>query len=129
VDRYLRDWALAVMPLHPNQHACQAGKSMTTALHHLMVQVVKALNQQGVFLDIERAFNFTSFDSMCDALVSMSEMGLATPFSGGLERPWRVTWPQQLLTIHSGRLRHPLCGIQGMPAGRGVFTSLVVPHF
>ena len=94
VDRYLRDWALAVMPLHPNQHACQAGKSMTMALHHLMVQVVKALNQQGAFLDIEGAFNYTSFDSMCDALVSMSEVGLATPFSGGLERPWRATWPQ-----------------------------------
>jgi hypothetical protein len=27
VDRYLRDEALAIVPLHPNQHAYQAGKS------------------------------------------------------------------------------------------------------
>jgi len=107
VDRYLRDWTLAVMPLHLNQHACQAGKSMTVALHHLMVWVVKALNQQGVFLDIKGEFNYTSFDSMCDAHVSVSEMGLATPLSGGLELPWRATWPQRLLMIHSGRLQHP----------------------
>jgi hypothetical protein len=26
VDRYLRDEALAIVPLHPNQHAYQAGK-------------------------------------------------------------------------------------------------------
>ena len=107
MDRYLRDWTLAVIPLHPNQHAWQAGKSMTTAILHLMVQVVKALNQQDVFLDIEGAFNYTSFDSICGTFVSMSEMGLATPFSGGLERPWKANWPQQLLTIDSGGLRRP----------------------
>ena len=33
VDRYLGDEALALMPLHPNQHAYQAGKSVETALH------------------------------------------------------------------------------------------------
>ena len=107
MDRYLRDWVPAVMPLHPNQHACQAGKSMTVALHHLVFWVVKALNQQGVFLDREGAFNYTSFDSVCDVLVSTSEMGLATPLSGGLELPWRVIWPQRLLMIHSGGWRHP----------------------
>ena len=94
MDSYLRDWALAVIPLHPNQRACQAGKSMTAALHHLMVWVVKAVNQQGVFLYVEGAFNYTSFDYMCDALVSISEMWLATPLSGGIELPWRAVWPQ-----------------------------------
>jgi len=73
VDRYLRDEVLALMPLHPNQHAYQAGKSVETALHQLIVQVEKALDQQeitlGAFLDIEGAFNGTSYDTMCDAVV------------------------------------------------------------
>jgi len=61
VERYLRDEALAQVPLHPNQHSYQAGKSVETALHHLVVRVEKAFGQQqtavGVFLDIERVFN------------------------------------------------------------------------
>jgi hypothetical protein len=46
VDRYLREKALALVPLHPNQHAYQAGKSVETALLQLAVQVEKALDQQ-----------------------------------------------------------------------------------
>jgi hypothetical protein len=57
VDRYLRDEALALVPLHPNQHASQAGKSVEMAIHQLVVQLEKALDQQetalGVFLDTE----------------------------------------------------------------------------
>jgi hypothetical protein len=72
VDRYLRDNALVLVPLHSNQHAYQAGKSVETALHQL-VQVEKALDQKeialGVFLDIEGVFNNTCYDTMCDALV------------------------------------------------------------
>jgi hypothetical protein len=72
VDRYLRDESLVSKLLHPNQHAYQAGKSVETALHQLVVRVEKALDQQevalGVFLDIEGAFNNTSYDSMCMAL-------------------------------------------------------------
>ena len=41
---------------------------METAIHQLTVQVEKVLDQQetplGVFLDMERAFNNTSYDSM-----------------------------------------------------------------
>jgi hypothetical protein len=72
MDRFLRDEILALKPLHPNQHAYQAGKSVETALHQLVVQVKKALDQQkialGIFLDIEGAFNNTSYHSMCAAL-------------------------------------------------------------
>ena len=72
VDKLLRDEILLLKPLHPNQHAYQAGKSVETALHQLVVRVDKALDQQeialGVFLDIEGAFNNTSYDSMCAAL-------------------------------------------------------------
>jgi hypothetical protein len=73
VDRYLRDEALAIVPLHSNQHAYQAGKSVETALHQLVVWVEKALDQQqialGAFLDIEGAFSNTCYDTMCDTLV------------------------------------------------------------
>jgi len=72
VGRFVRDEILAFMPKHPNQHAYQGGKSMETALHQLVVWVEKALDQQetalGVFLDIEGAFNNTSYDSKCDDL-------------------------------------------------------------
>jgi hypothetical protein len=72
VDRYIRDEIMVLIPLHPNQHAYQAGKSVETALHQLIVRVEKALDQQeialGVFLDIAGAFNNTSYDSMCTAL-------------------------------------------------------------
>ena len=46
VGRFLRDEILASVPLHPNQHAYQAGKFKDTAPHHLVVQVEKALDQQ-----------------------------------------------------------------------------------
>jgi hypothetical protein len=73
LDRFLRDKILASMPLHPYEHACQAGKSVETTLHQLVVQMEKALDQQEtalcVFLDIEGAFNNTSYDSMWAALI------------------------------------------------------------
>lgn len=70
----LRDEIFASVPLHPYQHAYQAGKLVETACHRLVVQVEKALDQQeralGVFLDIEGGgFSNTSYNSMCDALV------------------------------------------------------------
>jgi hypothetical protein len=73
VDRYLRVEALPIVPLHTNQPAYQAGKSVETALHQLVVWVEKALDQQeialGAFLDIEGSFNNTCYDTICDALV------------------------------------------------------------
>jgi len=73
VDRCLREEALALMSLHPNQHAYQAGKSEETSLNQLIVRVEKAFHQQetalDVFLDIERSFNNTCYDTVCDALV------------------------------------------------------------
>jgi hypothetical protein len=45
VDRFLRDEILVSLPLHPNQHAYQTGKSAETALHQLVVRIEKALDQ------------------------------------------------------------------------------------
>jgi hypothetical protein len=47
VDRLLRDEFLVLRPLHPNQHAYQAGKSVETA-HQLVVWVEKALDRQEI---------------------------------------------------------------------------------
>jgi hypothetical protein len=68
VDRFTRDEMAVSSPLHPNQHAYQAGKSTDTALHQLVVRVEKVLDHKetalGVFLDIEGVFNNTSYDSI-----------------------------------------------------------------
>jgi hypothetical protein len=61
VDTFLRDQAPTLMPLHPNQHAYQAGKSMETALH----QPDQQETALGVFLDIAGAFSHTSFHPVC----------------------------------------------------------------
>jgi hypothetical protein len=37
IDTFLRDEIMAFMPLHPNQHAYQAGKSVEMANHWLIV--------------------------------------------------------------------------------------------
>jgi hypothetical protein len=92
VDKYLRDEALAQVPLHPKNHAYQ-GKSVETALHQLVVWVEKVHDQQetalGDFLDIEGAFNNTCYVTMCDAL---ARHGVNTPLYGGLGPPWRIVW-------------------------------------
>jgi hypothetical protein len=70
VDRHLRDEALALVPLHSNQHAYQDRKSVETALHQLIVWAEKTPDQQetalGVFLDIKGAFNNTCYNTMWD---------------------------------------------------------------
>jgi len=72
VERFLRDEILVLRPLHPNQHAYNARKSVEMALHQLVVCAEKALDQHefalSVFLDIEGAFDNTSYDSMYSAL-------------------------------------------------------------
>lgn len=71
VDRYIRDGALALTPVHHSQHAYQAGKSVETALHNLVHEIEQTLNKKEatlcVFLDVEGAFDNTSFDAICEA--------------------------------------------------------------
>jgi len=64
MDRYLRDGPMVTLPIHPRQHAYQAGKSTESALHQLVGRIERALNAKeytlGVLFDIEEAFDNTT---------------------------------------------------------------------
>jgi len=73
VDRYLlRDGPLLDLPIHPRQHAFQAGKSTESTLHQLVNRIEKALEAGqyalGVFFDIQGAFDNTPLVSVRRAL-------------------------------------------------------------
>jgi hypothetical protein len=60
VDRFLRHEALASVPLHQNQHAYQAEKSVGTVLHQLAFRVEKVLtSRRQLWVFIEGALNNT----------------------------------------------------------------------
>ena len=66
MDRHIREEILGLRPLHRYQFAYQPGKSTETALHHLITHIEEAVENRevtlGAFLDIEAAFDSTSFD-------------------------------------------------------------------
>jgi hypothetical protein len=71
VDRHIRDGVLRIHPLHPNQHAYKKGKSTETALYNVVTRIECAIEHKdialGAFLDIEGAFDRTSFDTIKQA--------------------------------------------------------------
>ncbi|CAH2217843.1 jg22999, partial [Pararge aegeria aegeria] len=71
-DRFLRDGALRDLPPHPNQHAYNTGKSAETALHSVVTKIERDLGNKistlGTFIDIEGAFDKTTFNSIDKAL-------------------------------------------------------------
>lgn len=71
VDRHLRDGALRRNPLHQYQFAYSPGKSTETALHEVVLSIEKAINYKelalGTFLDIEGAFDQTTYDVITNA--------------------------------------------------------------
>jgi hypothetical protein len=71
VDRHIRDGAMRTHPIHRNQHAYQAGKSTETALHSVVTRIENAIQYKeislGAFLDIEGAFDRTSFNTIIQA--------------------------------------------------------------
>ena len=122
VDRFLRDETLTLLPLHPNQHAYQVGKSVETALHQL-VRVDKSLDQQeialGVFLDIEGACDKTYYDSMCSAL---TRHGVVQT----IVRWIRATLEGRLVPAALGNVSRSVAVSKGCPRG-GPITSPLVP--
>jgi len=121
VDRFLRDETLVSKQLHPNQHTYQARNSVETALHQLVVRVEKALDQQevalGVFLDIEGAFNNTSYDSMC---VALARHGV----NRTIVRWVKATLEGRRATATRGNLSRSVAVSRGCPQG-GVLSPLL----
>lgn len=72
IDRHIRDDVLKDSPLQTNQHAYQAGKSVETALHDLVYKIEGTLEHkqlaQGIFIDIEGAFDNATYESMYKAV-------------------------------------------------------------
>ena len=68
LDREIRGGILIDNPLHPKQHAYQAGKSTDSALDWLVKTIEISLERKeiavGIFLDIEGAFNNTTLESI-----------------------------------------------------------------
>jgi hypothetical protein len=68
VDRHITDVVLKEYPLHRNQHAYQVCKSTETALYNVVTGIEYAIEHKeitlGAFLDIEEAFDRTSFDTI-----------------------------------------------------------------
>jgi ribonuclease HI len=71
-DRYIRDVILRLKPLHKNQHAYQAGKSVDSALHQVVYNVEKSMELDkktlATFLDLEGAFNKVTYGAINAAL-------------------------------------------------------------
>lgn len=72
LDRHIRDGVLVESPIHRGQYAYRAGVSTETALHHLVQRVEYVLENQevmlGAFLDIEGAFDNTSYEAITRAI-------------------------------------------------------------
>jgi hypothetical protein len=68
VDTHIKGGALRIHPLHRNQRAYQTGKSTDTALHNAVTRTEYATEHKnialGTFLDIDEAFDRTSFDTI-----------------------------------------------------------------
>ena len=73
VDLYMKEGVLSRFPLYRNQHAYQVGKSTDSALHGIVARVEKSFQYKevalGCFMDIEGAFDNTSFDVIRQALI------------------------------------------------------------
>jgi hypothetical protein len=71
LDRHIRDVVLVEKPLHQNQYVYRAGMSTETALFQVVRRLEKFFSQKqisvGIFLDIEGAFDNTSFNTITTA--------------------------------------------------------------
>ena len=71
LDRHIRGGLLVGKPLHQNKFAYRAGMAMDTALYQVVHRLEKCLEHKeialGAFLDIEGAFDNTSFNAIITA--------------------------------------------------------------
>jgi hypothetical protein len=123
VDRHIRDGALKEYPLHRNQHAYQTGKSTETALHNVVTRIKNVIKHKdlalGAFLDIDGAFDITSYDTIKQAAKRHgNEPAICR---------WMCHARKQEHSCHTGRKYHENdCG-QRMSTGRCAVASAVEP--
>jgi hypothetical protein len=84
LDRHIKSGVLVEKPLHRYQFAYRAGMPTETALFHVVHRLEKTLKHKqvalGAFLDIEGAFDNTSFNAMVRAA---RVVGWKKPVVGG----------------------------------------------
>lgn len=121
IDRHIRDEVLRDTPLHRNQHAYQSGKSCELAIHELTNRIENALNSKeialGAFLDIEGAFDNTSFDSIKRAV---EERGVSRPVTNWIDSALR----NRKIITSIGRVDGRASVARGCPQG-GVLSPLL----
>ena len=121
LDQYLRNEVLVHAPLHKNQHAYQKAKSTITALHRLVSSIERAHEAKEIalcaFIDIEGAFDNTSYDSIEEAAI------------GKGFHPAVITWIKAMLSER--RVKATVAGVsatittaKGCPQG-GVLSPLL----
>ncbi len=74
MDRFLREVTMTRHPLQESQHAYQGGKSTETALNSLVTKIECSMQEKqfalAVFIDIQGAFDSTTFAAIQEALES-----------------------------------------------------------
>ncbi|KAI5754342.1 hypothetical protein M8J77_007902 [Diaphorina citri] len=121
LDLYIRSALELRAPLHRYQFAYQKGKSTTTALHSLVQRLEKTLVDKEIalvaFIDIEGAFDNTSYDSIQRAA---HEKGLEPQVVS-----WMISMLQSRLTTASlGKEKVTIQATRGCPQG-GVISPLL----
>ncbi|XP_071054995.1 uncharacterized protein [Onthophagus taurus] len=123
-DRYIRDFCLPTKPVNPNQHAYTQGKSTLTALHSVTSFVGGALDLKesalGVFIDIEGAFDKTTFSGISEALL---EHNVPPTLCGWIEN----TLKHRIVKLRAGDVSLQGGVTRGCPQG-GVLSPLLEPH-
>jgi hypothetical protein len=86
IDRHIRVCGLVEKPLNQNHFAYRAGMSIATALFHVVKSLERCIEHKeialGAFLDIEGAFDNTSFKTI---ITAARERGLEETCCRGIE--------------------------------------------
>lgn len=120
-ERSIRETALTINPIHANQHAYTQGKSTESALHTVVDRIERSLDNKmstlGVFIDIEGAFDKTTFRKMETAL---STHGANPTVSGWI----KSMLEKRAVTVNVGNATVRKIVAKGCPQG-GVLSPLL----
>jgi len=109
------------IPIHPRQHAFQAGKSTESALHHLVGRIEKALDggeyALGIFFHIQGAFGNTPITSIKKALHERQVIPAIRNWIGS-------TTEQRTVCVNIGPTMIHIATQRGLPQGGGLSPTL-----